>query len=182
MPVCNITENWGRNVSSWEDKCTVIRVCSEKRWRKKAGRLLPCPETVRDIKQSHCITLKLHFSIRSHRTPLQWDIITDFKKNQVIYSGYYRLTCNRHHPTGCKGSEDNYSLTGQDLFEGFKVCGSLLSNRAAWATPAHTGACRKAKGDFWDSGCLRILTLGSNQIRSLSGSSEPADMAFAIHI
>lgn len=116
---------------------------------------MPCPETVRDIKRSRCIALKLHFSIRSHHTPLQWGIITDLKKkNQVIYSGYYRLTRNRHHPMGSKGSKGNYSLAGQDLFEGFKVCGSLLSNRAARATPAHTPACRKAKGDFWDSGCL----------------------------
>lgn len=126
------------------------------------------------------MTFKLHFSIRSHRALLQRDIITDLKKNILssLFWSYYRVMCNRHHPMGREGSKGHYSLTGQDLCEGFKVCGSVLSHRAARATPAHQHTCRKARGHFCHSSCLWILTLGSSHIRSLA-SSEPSDVAFA---
>lgn len=67
--------------------------------------------------------------MRSHCTPLWRDIITDLKKKKsYLFWSYYRLMCNRHHLMGHKGSEGHYSLAGQDPFEGFKVCGSLLSS------------------------------------------------------
>lgn len=75
--------------------------------------------------------------------------------------------CNRHHLMGHEGSKGHYSLTRQDLCEGFKVCGSLLSHRAAWATPAHQHIFRKAREHFCHSRCLWILTLRLSHIRSL---------------
>lgn len=62
--------------------------------------------------------------------------------------------CNRHHSIGCKGSKGHYGLTDQDLFEGFKVCGSLLSSQTAQAIPAqqHTG--RGAREGLWEQHLL----------------------------
>lgn len=89
--------------------------------------------------------------------------------------------CNRHHLMGHKGSKGFNSLTGQDLFEGFRVCGSLIPNRALQAAPAQQVACIKAL--CFVKGCsFCILTQRPTETVCMSlNFMSPAKLCFNKH-
>lgn len=131
--------------------CNTSKERERKCWRKNTEGLCSAPRLSETLN-----SLLLHYfkTVLEHEEPLH-SVVERYnywfkKKKSYLFWSYYRLMCNRHHLMGHKGSEGHYSLAGQDPFEGFKVCGSLLSSWAAQATPAH----RKARGDFWEQQLL----------------------------